>query len=366
MRLGRGYNRSMAPNIVRETVRQMDGYTPGEQPGPGERVVKLNTNENPFPPSPAVVRAIQEIEPEALRRYPNPTADQFRDAAARVLDVSRDMILAGNGSDDILTIATRTFVGPGQTLAYPDPTYSLYPVLARLQDARAAEVPWEKDYQLPVDGLLAARAQAIYIANPNAPTGTFVSPLRIAELARRFSGLVLVDEAYADFAEDNCLALVKQHANLVISRTFSKAYSLAGMRFGYAVAQPQVIQEMMKVKDSYNADAVSTIAAAAAIADQDYARQKWEQIKSERQRISAELTQMGWTVLPSQANFVFARSPDGRGKEAYLGLKAQGILVRYFDKPGLTDKIRITIGQSHENNALLAGIRGLSASEKAA
>jgi histidinol-phosphate aminotransferase len=356
----------MAPSFVRPAVRDMDGYTPGEQPGAGERVVKLNTNENPFPPSDAVLKAIHEVERETLRRYPNPTADHFRNAAAKVLGVTPDMLLAGNGSDDILTIATRACLSPGDTLAYPDPTYSLYPVLARLQDARVAEVPWERDYSLPIEGLLAAKPQAIYLANPNAPTGTFVSPLRVAELARQFKGLVLVDEAYVDFADDSCLALVKQHANVVISRTFSKAYSLAGMRFGYAIAQPAVIRELMKVKDSYNVDAISICAATAAIQDQEYAHEKWEQIKNERERVSSELTQLGWSVLPSKANFVLARAPDGQGREAYLGLKAQGILVRYFDRPGLTDKIRITIGQSHENNALLGGIRRLSLAEKAA
>jgi histidinol-phosphate aminotransferase len=360
------YNVAMAPSFVRPAVRDMDGYTPGEQPGVGERVVKLNTNENPFPPSDNVVRAIQQIEPELLRRYPNPTADLFRNAAAKVLGITPDMILAGNGSDDILTIVTRTVLSPGDLLAYPDPTYSLYPVLAKLQDAKSAEIPWERDYSLPIDGLLAAKPQAIYIANPNAPTGTFVSPQKISELAKAFKGLVLVDEAYVDFADDNCLALVKTHPNLVLSRTFSKAYSLAGLRFGYAVAQPQVIREMMKVKDSYNVDAIATCAAAAAIQDQEYAREKWDQIKNERERVSSELTQLGWTVLPSRANFILAAAPDGRGRDAYLGLKAQGILVRYFDRPGLTDKIRITIGQSQENNALLGGIRSLSATEKAA
>jgi histidinol-phosphate aminotransferase len=301
-----------------------------------------------------------------LRRYPNPTADHFRNAAAKVLGLTPDMLMAGNGSDDILTIATRTALSPGDTLAYPDPTYSLYPVLARLQDAKVAEIPWERNYSLPIDGLIAARPQAIYVANPNAPTGTFVSPLRIAELAKSFKGLVLVDEAYVDFADDSCLSLVKQHENLVISRTFSKAYSLAGLRFGYAIAQPHVIREMMKVKDSYNVDAIATCAAAAAIEDQDYAREKWDQIKNERERVSSELTQLGWDVLPSKANFVLAAAPDGRGHDAYLGLKAQGILVRYFDRPGLTDKIRITIGQLQENNALLGGIRSISATEKAA
>jgi histidinol-phosphate aminotransferase len=347
-------------------VRDIDGYTPGEQPGAGERVVKLNTNENPFPPSEAVMRSIQQIEPEMLRRYPHPHADIFRNAAAKVLGITPDMILAGNGSDDILTIATRTFLSPGELLAYPDPTYTLYSVLAKLQDAKTVELPWERDYSLPIEALLAAKPQAIYIANPNAPTGTFVSPLKIAELARQFKGLVLVDEAYVDFADDNCLALVRQHPNLVISRTLSKAYSLAGLRFGYAIAQPQVIHEMMKVKDSYNVDAIAMCAAAAAIQDQEDAREKWELIKNERERMTSELTQLGWDVLPSRANFILAAAPDGRGREAYLGLKAQGILVRYFDRPGLQDKIRITIGQSQENNALLGGLRRISTTEKAA
>ncbi len=344
----------------------MSGYVPGEQPQVGERVVKLNTNENPYPPSPKVMAAIRELEAEVLRRYPNPTADLFRAAAAKLWDVTPNMIMAGNGSDDILTIATRTFVPPGGTLAYPVPTYSLYPVLAKLEDASVAEVPWEEGYQLPIDALVATKANAIYLANPNAPTGTFVSPMKVAELARRFDGLLLIDEAYADFADDNCVALVKAHENVVISRTLSKAYSLAGLRFGYAIAQEAVIAEMMKVKDSYNCDAISIVAATAAIEDQAYARKTWEHVRTERQRVSSELKQMGWEVLPSEANFVLASPPDGRARQVYEGLKRQGILVRYFDQPGLADKVRITIGTSQENNALLGGIKAITAAEKAA
>jgi len=356
----------MAPNFVRPSVREMQGYTPGEQPLAGERVVKLNTNENPFAPSEKVMRAIREVEPEMLRRYPSPDADSFRQAAAKVLGVTPDMILAGNGSDDILTIATRTFLSPGQTIAFPEPTYSLYPVLAQLQEAKAAPVQWEEDYALPIDALLATGAQAIYLANPNAPTGTMVPPARVAELAAAFSGLLLIDEAYVDFADTNCLSLVKEYANVVMSRTLSKSYSLAGLRFGYAVAQPQVIQEMRKVKDSYNCDAISVAAATAAILDQEHARQTWAHVREERKRLTLELQRAGWKVIPSQANFLLAIVPDGRGREAYLGLKAQGILVRYLDKPGLTDKVRITVGSSYENDALLAGIRNLTTAEKAA
>jgi histidinol-phosphate aminotransferase len=356
----------MAPNFVRETVRAMDGYTPGEQPGVSERVVKLNTNENPFPPSPRVIQAIRDIEGESLRRYPNPTADIFRAAAAKLHSVTPDMIIAGNGSDDILTIATRTFVPPGGLIAYPDPTYSLYPVLSRLQDARSVGVPWGERYSLPIEALVATKADAIYLANPNAPTGTMIPPAKVKELAAAFSGALLVDEAYADFADENCMDLVEECPNVIISRSLSKAYSLAGLRFGYAVAPAPVIFEMMKAKDSYNTDAISVLAATAAIEDQAYARWTWENVRNERKKLSAELTALGWTVLPSQANFLLATAPDGRGREAYLGLKHQGILVRHFDKPGLSDKIRITVGQSHENNALLAGIRALPVVEKAA
>jgi histidinol-phosphate aminotransferase len=252
-------------------------------------------------------------------------------------------------------------VPPGGTLAYPEPTYSLYPILAQLEEAKVASVPWEKDYALPIDALVATKADAIYLANPNAPTGTFVSPMKVGELARQFPRLILIDEAYVDFAEDNCLPLVREYPNVVISRTLSKAYSLAGLRFGYAVGQPQVIAEMMKVKDSYNTDAISVVAATAAIQDQAYAKRSWEHVRQERQRLSSELTQMGWTVIPSQANFILVTCPSGKGREAYLGLKQQGILVRYFDKPGLSDKVRITVGTMQENNALLGGIKALTA-----
>ena len=355
----------MSPQFVRATVRDMSGYTPGEQPGPAARVVKLNTNENPFPPSERVMAAVRNVEAENLRRYPNPTADAFRCAAAKLHGVSIDMILCGNGSDDVLTVATRTAIPPGGRLAFPDPTYSLYPILARLQEAASVPVPWEPDWQLPIDGLLATKADAIYLANPNAPSATFVSPLRVAELAKKFPGLLLIDEAYADFADDNCLALVRDHPNVVVSRTLSKGYSLAGLRFGYAVAQPQVVEEMMKVKDSYNCDAISITAATAAIEDQAYAKGCWDRVRAERQRLSSELTQLGLDVIPSHANFLLVACPGGRGREFYLGLKQQGILVRFFDKPGLSDKIRITVGQSHETNALLAGIKALLAAEKA-
>jgi histidinol-phosphate aminotransferase len=349
----------MSRPLARPTVRDMHGYTPGEQPLPGVRVVKLNTNENPYPPSPCVLDAIRSVPAHALQRYPRPMADEFRAAAARVLGVPEDAILAGNGSDDILTIVTRTFLAPGDALAYPEPTYSLYPVLARLQDARVVTVPWADGWSLPVEALasLASKgARAIYLANPNAPSGTVVPVAAVEELARKFDGVLLIDEAYVDFADQNCLDLALRLPNVVVSRTLSKAYSLAGIRFGYAVARPEVVAEMVKVKDSYNCDAVSIAAAAAAIADQDYARGTWTMVRAERSRLVQGLADLGWNVLPSHANFVLATPPGGRARQVLAALKARGVLVRYFDTPGLDDKLRITVGTREDTDALLAAL----------
>jgi histidinol-phosphate aminotransferase len=336
----------------------MAPYVPGEQPAPGEPIIKLNTNENPFPPSPRVLEAIRTIDPEALRRYPSPTADRFRATAAKIHGVSADMILAGNGSDEILAIAVRTFLGPGDVLAYPDPTYSLYPVLAAGSENRVVTVPWEPGWELPIAALLATSARAIFFANPNAPTGTLVKPAHVRELALAFDGLLLVDEAYVDFADASCLELVRELPNVMICRTFSKGYSLAGLRFGYAVAAPALVAEMTKVKDSYNCDAIATLAATAALEDQDYARGTWQAVRSERTRLTGELVQRGWDVIPSQTNFLLARCPDGDAGALYRALKHRQILVRYFDKPGLRDKLRITIGTAEQNDALLAALPG--------
>jgi histidinol-phosphate aminotransferase len=310
--------------------------------------------------------AIQNVEAEMLRRYPDASAEPFRAVASKMLGVPKDWILCGNGSDDLLTIATRTFVGAGGLLASPDPSYSLYPVLAQLEASKYQAVPWDKSWSLPAEALVEAKPNAIFLANPNAPSGTLVSSGQIAKLADAFDGLVLVDEAYVDFADENCLPLVKDHANIAVTRSFSKGYSLAGLRFGYAVAQPAVIEQMMKVKDSYNVGAIAMTAACAAIEDQEYAQMTWQHVRSERQRLTRELETLGWDVLPSQANFILANVPGGRGRDMYTGLKRQGILIRYFDLPGLVDKVRITIGTSQENNALLGGIKALSATEKAA
>ena len=342
---------------ARATVARMAGYTPGEQPKPGAAVIKLNTNENPYPPSPHVFDAIRSIGADALRRYPQPMADDFRRAAARLHGVSPEQILAGNGSDDILQIALRSYCGPGDVLASPDPTYSLYPVLAELADVRFVSVPWDSGWSLPADALLATRPRAIFFANPNAPSGTWVEPSAIGALASRTDALVLVDEAYADFAGADCLGLLAEHENVLISRTLSKGYGLAGLRFGYAVAHASVIAEMAKVKDSYNCDAVAIAVATAALDDQVYAREQWARVRGERTRVTEELTRRGFSVIPSRGNFVLATTPGAAcGRPLYEGLKTRGVLVRYFDKPRLDDKLRITIGTPDENTTMLAAL----------
>lgn len=341
----------------RPTIAGMAGYTPGEQPKRGDRVIKLNTNENPYPPSPRVLDAIRSVGADALRRYPQPMADDFRQVAARVHGVQADSVLAGNGSDDILAIALRTYCGAGDVLASPDPTYSLYPVLAELADVRYLTVPWDADWTLPAQSLLALNPRAIFFANPNAPSGTIVAASAVSALAARTDALVLVDEAYVDFAETSCLDLVRTHDNVLISRTLSKGYGLAGLRFGYAIGHPSVIAQMAKVKDSYNCDAIAIAAACAALEDQDYAREQWTRIRQERARMTVALGQRGFSVLPSHGNFLLATVPGGAPAQPfYERLKGRGVLVRFFDKPGLRDKLRITIGTPEENQALLAAL----------
>jgi histidinol-phosphate aminotransferase len=348
----------MAPSAPRPrpVIESMTAYTPGEQPGPGERVIKLNTNENPFPPSPKVMEAIRALDGEVLRRYPNPMAEAFRGVAARLHGVSPDMVLAGNGSDEILAMVMRAFLGPGDVLAYPHPTYSLYPVLAQMGEVKVVEIPWGAGWSLPAQALIDSGARATFFANPNAPSGTLVGAEEVRALAVRFPGVLLVDEAYVDFAERDCLALVKSCPNVIISRTFSKGYSLAGLRFGYAVAAPPIIEAMAKVKDSYNCDALSVTAATAALEDQAYARGTWQAVREERARLAAELSRRGWQVIPSHANFLLATVPGGDGGAVYGRLKSRGILVRYFAKPELSDKVRITIGTREQNDALLAAL----------
>ena len=273
---------------------------------------------------------------------------------------SSQSILAGNGSDDILQIALRTYCAAGDVLASPEPTYSLYPVLSELADVRFTTVPWGPDWSLPIDALLATNARSIFFANPNAPSGTWVDADAVSTLAARTDALVLVDEAYVDFADAHCLGLLARHDNVLITRTLSKGYGLAGLRFGYAIGHPSTIQQMTKVKDSYNCDAIAIAAASAALEDQTYARECWLLVRQQRDRLTADLTRRGFSVLPSQGNFVLATVPGpGDAASIYDALKKRGLLVRFFDKLGLRDKLRITVGTADENDALLGALDGV-------
>jgi histidinol-phosphate aminotransferase len=295
-----------------------------------------------------------------IRKYSQPEADRFREAASKVFKIPTEMIMAGNGSDELLSILLRTFVEPGDVVAYPTPTYTLYPVLAKMQEAKIVEVPFDESYRLPKD-LLKTRAKVIFIANPNAPTGTFIPPEEIETFAKKAGGVVVVDEAYVDFSDRNCLDLAKKLPNVIVLRTLSKSYSLAGMRFGFAFASRELIGDMLKVKDSYNCDAVSINLAAEAIKDQAYLKKNMEKIRRERSFLTEQLRNTGFTVLDSASNFVWARIARPAAKEIYLNLKARGILVRYFDKPDLKDGLRITVGRPEENRALLKAITNILA-----
>ncbi|MBI4579805.1 MAG: histidinol-phosphate transaminase [Planctomycetes bacterium] len=345
-------------SYFRKNVEDAEGYTPGEQPT-DPTVVKLNTNENPYPPSPRVMEAIARITPEQLRRYPHPLANAFRDQAGAVFGVKRDMIICGNGMDDILNMTVRAFSGPEAALVYPAPTYTLYAVLGSIQASLVKEVPWGPDYSLPLESLVAARGRVTYLANPNAPTGTLVPYDEVARLAGRLDGVLCIDEAYVDFSDRDCMGLARTQPNVLVMRTLSKGYSLAGLRFGFAVGDANLIAGLMKVKDSYNADAIAVAAATAAIADREYYQQTRRKVIVERERLARALTDLGLPPLPSQSNFLFARCTRPTAVELYESLKARQILVRYFNSPGIADRLRITVGTPGQNDALLAALKEL-------
>jgi histidinol-phosphate aminotransferase len=338
----------------RENIEKAEGYEPGLQPRQMD-VVKLNTNENPYPPSPEVMKVLSGIGPEQLRRYPDPQANVFRDAAAEINDVSAENIICGNGADELLNMAVRAFCDGKRPIAYPVPTYSLYPVLARLQNCEAIEILFDDEFRLPAK-LATTGARLTIICNPNAPNGSFISVDELARLAGELSGVLLIDEAYVDFAEENCIGLVRDFDNLIIVRSMSKGYGLAGVRFGYAAAAVDLINGLMKVKDSYNVDAVSMAIATAAIKDQQYFRQVTEKVKKERRELTKRLRQLGFEVPASYANFVLARSKNCKASRIYDKLVERNIYVRYFDSPGLTDKLRITVGTKEQNDKLIAAM----------
>jgi histidinol-phosphate aminotransferase len=332
----------------------MHAYVPGEQPQ-GGRVIKLNTNENPYPPAPGVLAAVAAAASDDLRLYPEPTAKPLREAAARVYGVQPEQVLAGNGSDELLTMLMRAVVGIDDIVVYPEPTYSLYDTLVTIQEGRSLTIPFPRDFSLP-PALFAAEGRLMMICNPNAPSGSLTPLATLAELASGFDGLVVVDEAYVDFAPPpaTALPLLTSHDNVIVLRTFSKSFSLAGMRVGLAFGHPDVLAQIAKVKDSYNLSRVAIAAGAAALAEVAWMGRNVARIVATRARLSAQLTALGYDVLPSAANFVLARRPGEDQGPVQAALRERGILVRHFATDRLRDALRISVGTDAEIDRLLA------------
>ena len=340
--------------LVRPNIAEMKGYVPGEQPQ-GDKFIKLNTTENPYQCSPKVKVAIGRVVQAGLQKYPDPLATAFRIRAGELLGVDPNWILCGNGSDDLLTIVTRTFVGSSDMVRYANPSYLLYRTLAEIQGAACDIVNYNADWSLPAEFAKANDwLRLAYLANPNSPSGTLVPPEKVAEIAAALPCPLLVDEAYVDFAETNCLALVAENEKVMVARSLSKSYALAGLRFGYLVAQPQVIRELRKVKDSYNCDALSIAGATAAIDDQAWLAETRAKIIATRERMTAALIELGFATVPSQANFVWCPHPSLPVEPVYQQLKASGVLVRYMNYALWGEGLRISVGTDEQVDACLA------------
>ncbi|MEE2825789.1 MAG: histidinol-phosphate transaminase [Planctomycetota bacterium] len=340
-------------NFFRDNILQMSGYQSGEQPQ-GNKAIKLNTNENPYPCSPSVLQAIRSVDPESLRKYPDASAAAFRAVAAKQLGVEPEWILCGNGSDEILSMVTRAFVAPGQKVRWPFPSYVLYSVLVDIQDGSSQLVDFAPDWTLADEfSRDTGPLGLIFLANPNSPSGTLLSPAEILELVEKVPCPVLVDEAYADFSGTSCVDLVARNERLLVSRTLSKSHSLAGMRFGYLVAQPPVIEQLAKIKDSYNCDALSIAGATAAMNDQPWLEQNLEKVRSTRKKMVEQLELLGFEVTPSAANFVWCKHCDRSSREIYEYLKSRQLLVRYMHFDHWGDGLRITVGTDDQLDALV-------------
>lgn len=343
-------------SYFRPEIDAMSGYVPGEQPKMAD-LVKLNTNENPYPPSPKVREVLEKFSYERLRRYPDPLADALRDAIAAEFGVKRENVIAGNGSDDILTMAFRCFTAPDRPLACLNPTYSLYPELAKMQGAPVIRIALDPaaDFAMP-ENLLeqAKKANLLIITRPNAPTGNSFPLDFMREICRNFDGVVLFDEAYADFADDNCMEFAKTFDNVLVSRTFSKSYSLAGLRLGFAVGNAALIHGMFKVKDSYNLDMLTQEIGLAAFTDQRHMKENAARIRATRGELAESLRALGFSVVPSQTNFLFAAPPDGDGERCFRALREAAVIVRYFPGPVTGRSLRITVGTPEEMARLLA------------
>jgi histidinol-phosphate aminotransferase len=346
---------------LRRNIAEMAGYVPGFQPPDTEAWTKLNTNENPYPPSRHVREAIlAELgeDGESLRKYPDPGSRRARETAARLYGFDPSWVIMANGSDELLNNLIRAFAGEGEEVAYVHPSYSYYGTLAEIQGARVRTFGLTEEFR--VAGFPDRYAgKLFFLASPNAPLGCAFSLDYIDELARRCAGMLVVDEAYADFADGSALELVRRHDNVVVTRTFSKSYSLAGMRLGLAIARPEVVAALDKIRDHYHLDRLALAAATAALLDQKHLQDSVRRIRETRAWFCRELEAIGYRVIPSQANFVFAAPPDRDGKRVYDALYARRILVRHFSDPLLAHGLRITIGTREEMETILEALSAI-------
>jgi histidinol-phosphate aminotransferase len=356
--------RPAAVDLLRPAIRAMPGYTPGEQISD---LVKLNTNEGAFPPSPRVMAVLGAIADDTLRLYPDPVSARLRAAAATRFGVAPDQVLAGNGSDDCLTILYRAFLEAGDKIACPWPTYGLYDTLAALQGAELVRVAFRQNgrrWDLPPD-LARQRAKMIILANPNNPSGTLVAVDELRRLCdAATNAVVVVDEAYVDFAlaagiDASMLPYLAHHPNLVVLRTMSKSYSLAGARLGLLFAAAPLVTELVKVKDSYNVNAITQALGVAALEDRSYHEDCVRRTLDQRARLERELQALGWSWPESAANFLLCEIGE-RAETVYTALKDEGLLVRWWRAPELRTKIRISVGNSDENDHLLAALARVS------
>jgi len=344
------------PGYFRNAVEALDPYVPGIQPE-GNDWLKLNTNENPYPPSPRVIEAVRAAVGERLALYPNPTAEPVRRAGAKAFGVAPEMVIVGNGADEVLAMIVRGLVGRGDRVVVGDPTYTLVEVLVAIQEGRLTRVPLRRrNFALP-ERFFGRPAKVVYLPSPNAPTGVLHPLEEIDRLCETTDGVVVLDEAYVGFARANALHLVHKYSNLIVLRTLSKSYSLAGVRVGFGIAQVELIAGLMKVKDSYNVDALSQVAAVAALEDRAYSAECTRRVVEQREYLSGALRQLGFRVTPSEANFIFATPPKKPARAFYDELVSRKVLVRYFDRPCVNHGLRITVGSERQNHELLKAIK---------
>jgi histidinol-phosphate aminotransferase len=349
----------MALRHLRRDVVAMSGYTPGEQV---RDCIKLNTNECAWGPSPRTRAVLAQAGDDQLRLYPDPVFRQLRAAAAARYDVAPEQVLAGNGSDDCLTIIYRAFLSPGDLVASPWPTYGLYDTLAALQGVEMIHLDYKVEaqgWQLPRH-LAKVGAKVVLVANPNNPSATLTPVDQLRQLAYELDGILVVDEAYVDFAPagSSLLPHLASHPNVIVLRTFSKSYSLAGARLGLLFAHPALVAQLMKVKDSYNVNAITQALGTAALEDRDHHRALVQDTLRERARLEGALAELGWTWPPSAGNFLLCEVGERAGG-LYRGLKDRGVLVRWWDRPLLSSKLRITVGRPEQTDLLLRHLRDL-------